>query len=148
MKSNALSYGRGNQTVMADASESLQLALIYLQDTQRIIAAGKVQRWEVLKWAVTVNLAFAAAGAATKIGAWPLFGLFSFCVLVAITSMFLLNHYNNRITGARGANSGHSVTASLSIRQQDGQSCIRQDVLGCPPKYPLPHSALRVGTLD
>src|SRR6516162_4124950 len=54
------------------------------------------------------------------------------------------------------ANSGHSVihltaslvTASLSIRQQDGQSCIRQDVLGCPAKYPLAHAALRVGTLD
>src|SRR5262245_51068059 len=54
------------------------------------------------------------------------------------------------------AKSGHSVirlttslvTANLSIRQQDGQSCIRQNVLGCPAKYPLPHSALRVGTLD
>src|SRR5262245_43275129 len=34
------------------------------------------------------------------------------------------------------ANGGHSVTASLSIRQQDRHSCIRQDVLGCPAKYP------------
>src|SRR5450756_551751 len=35
-----------------------------------------------------------------------------------------------------------------SIRQQDGQSSICQDMLGCPAEYHLSQSALRVGTLD
>jgi hypothetical protein len=35
-----------------------------------------------------------------------------------------------------------------SIRQQDGQGSICQDMLGCPAEYHLPQSALRVGTLD
>jgi hypothetical protein len=37
---------------------------------------------------------------------------------------------------------------SGSIRQQDGQGCIFQDVLGRSAEYPLSQSALRVGTLD
>ena len=54
------------------------------------------------------------------------------------------------------AKSRHSVihlitslaVARPSIRQQDGQGCIPQDVLGCPAEYPLSQSALRVGALD
>ena len=54
------------------------------------------------------------------------------------------------------ANSGHSVIhlitslgiARPSIRQQDGQGCIPQDVLGCSAEYPLSQSTLRVGALD
>ena len=39
-------------------------------------------------------------------------------------------------------------TNSGSIRQQDGQGRICQDVLGRSTEYPLSQSALRVGTLD
>ena len=35
-----------------------------------------------------------------------------------------------------------------SVRQQDGQGRISQDVLGRSAEYPLSQSALRVGTLD
>jgi len=82
-------------------SEPLALAFNYIQDSQRLIAAGKVQRWEVLKWAVTVNFALATAAVATKIGGWAPFGFVLFCVFVALTSIYLLIHYNHRITGAR-----------------------------------------------
>jgi hypothetical protein len=81
--------------------EALQLAYFYAQDSQRLIAAGKMQRWEVLKWAVTVNLALATAGAVSRSSGWTLFGFFLFCVLVSAISAYLLNHYNRRITGAR-----------------------------------------------
>ena len=81
--------------------EALQLAYFYAQDSQHIIAAGKMQRWEVLKWAVTVNLALATAGAVSRSSGWTLFGFFLFCVLVSAISAYLLNHYNRRITGAR-----------------------------------------------
>jgi hypothetical protein len=84
-------------------SDTLELAFIYLQDCQRLIAAGKVQRWEVLKWAVTVNVALAAAAAATGARGTTLLGLFGFCVFVAAVSIYLLYHYNRRMTGARDA---------------------------------------------
>lgn len=43
----------------------------------------------------------------------------------------------------RGRNAAYPV--NLPATQQ---SCIGQDVLGCPAEYHLPQSALRVGTLD
>ena len=75
--------------------EEFQLAVLTLQDHQRLIAAGKVQRWEVLKWAVSVNLALAAAGVATSAPRWA---LFVFSVLVAGGAITLLLYYDNRIT--------------------------------------------------
>ncbi len=37
------------------------LVSYFLEDNQKLLAAGKVQRWEAVKWAVTVNLALATA---------------------------------------------------------------------------------------
>ena len=34
-----------------------------LDDYRRLIAAGKIQRWDVVKWGVTVDLALAAVSA-------------------------------------------------------------------------------------
>ena len=79
-------------------SEEFQFACLYLQDQQRYIAAGKVQRWEVMKWAVSVNLALATASLATGASKWA---LFVFCLLVAVMSIYLLHHYNHRITEVR-----------------------------------------------
>jgi len=80
--------------------EEFQFACLYLADGQRYIAAGKVQRWEVMKWAVSVNLALAIASSLATTSKWLLFG---FCVLVASASIFLLHHYNNRVTKVREA---------------------------------------------
>jgi hypothetical protein len=84
--------------------EEFQFACLYVQDAQRYIAASKVQRWEVLKWAVTVNLALATAGLATSsappMAKWAMFG---FCVLVSAVSIYLLDHYNRRLTEMREA---------------------------------------------
>ena len=96
---------------MIDKGEE-ELKIIYsaLDDCRRLIAAGKVQRWDVVKWGVTVNVALATAAAAIKFkGAFNLFGLavpfslipFLLAVLVAFTSWLLVLHYNRRATGAR-----------------------------------------------
>ena len=75
------------------------VACLLLQDQQRLIAAGKVQRWDFVKWTVTVNLAFAAASLGIAEGAGGLFFLFT--ILVAAAGGGLVYHYNKRMTGAR-----------------------------------------------
>ena len=44
--------------------EEIRFALGVLDDYRRLIAAGKTQRWDVVKWAVTINTALTAASIA------------------------------------------------------------------------------------
>ena len=41
-----------------------KVASAVLDDGRKIIAAGKAQRWDVIKWAVTINIALATASIA------------------------------------------------------------------------------------
>jgi hypothetical protein len=78
--------------------QEFQIACLYLQDCQRLIAAGKLQRWDVVKWTLTVNFALAtASGIAHKAQGFFLF----LSVLVAVLGFILIVHYNQRITRAR-----------------------------------------------
>jgi hypothetical protein len=76
------------------------IASLLLQDQQRLLAAGQVQRWDVVKWTIAVNLALATAsvGIGTS-GAGIIIVVFT--VLVALGGWVLVRHYNRRITGAR-----------------------------------------------
>jgi hypothetical protein len=76
------------------------IASLLFQDQQRLIAAGKVQRWDVVKWTIAVNLALATAsvGIGTA-GAGIIIVVFT--VLVALGGWVLVRHYNRRVTGAR-----------------------------------------------
>ena len=78
-----------------------------LENEQRLIAAGNIQRWETVKWVVTVNMALAAAAAALlKSLNAPLIALAfaGIALLVASIGSDLLQHYNDdRISGARRA---------------------------------------------
>jgi hypothetical protein len=84
-------------------------ACLLLQDQQRLIAAGKLQRWDVVKWTVGANLALATASASIARGAGAI--IFLFTVLVAAAGWGLVYHYNRRITGAR--RDSDKVTAYL-----------------------------------
>jgi hypothetical protein len=76
------------------------IASLLLQDQQRLIAAGKVQRWDVVKWTVAFNLALATASVSIgTAGAGIIIVVFS--VLVALGGWVLVRHYNRRVTGAR-----------------------------------------------
>jgi hypothetical protein len=80
--------------------QQLQLAFSALDTWRQVIAAGKTQRWDVVKWAVTVNLGLTTVSAAIeKLGLIP----FALACLVALASIFLVLHYNNRMVGARRA---------------------------------------------
>jgi hypothetical protein len=93
----------------ATPERDLELATINasLENERRLIAAGKVQRWETVKWVVTVNGALAgfALTLLNLAHAPPL------CLLVGGLAAFvsyvgcdLLRHYNDqRLLGARRA---------------------------------------------
>jgi len=71
-----------------------------LEDCRRYIAAHKAQRWDVVKWGVSVNLALALA-AATSALADIRFVIFLFSSGVAVASWCLVIHYNKRMTDMR-----------------------------------------------
>jgi len=72
-----------------------------IDDDRRLIAAGKTYRWDVVKWAVTVNMGLAGASVVLKQNenAKGLFCLLA--VGVVILSGLLLWEINRRMTKAR-----------------------------------------------
>jgi hypothetical protein len=80
--------------------QDFAIASLLLQDQQRLIAAGKVQRWDVVKWTIAFNLALATASVSIgTAGAGIIIVVFT--VLVALGGWVLVRHYNRRVTGAR-----------------------------------------------
>jgi hypothetical protein len=69
-----------------------------LDDDRSLIAAGKTQRWEVLKWTVTVNVGIAALLAARG-GVGGILTVLAF--IIAVIGIALIQHYNSRMTKAR-----------------------------------------------
>jgi len=86
---------------MTNDNEELKVIYSALDDCRRLIAAGKVQRWDVVKWGVAVNVALATAVAAIPIKGTFSFVPFGLAALVAFVSWLLVLHYNRRVTGAR-----------------------------------------------
>ena len=72
-----------------------------LDDGRSLIGALKLQRWDAVKWAVTVNVALAAAAAAfkDKESAWQLFWA---ALIMAVIGFMLMGYYNWRLKNARG----------------------------------------------
>jgi hypothetical protein len=103
--------------------KEFQIACSALDDCRKLIAAGKVQRWEVVKWGVSVNLALATVS--VPIG--PNWLLVAFSGFVAIASSVLVLHYNRRMTGARS--STIDIAKWLKKNQIDYESIIGADLV-------------------
>jgi len=89
---------------MSKEEDEIRFALGVLDDHRRLIAAGKTHRWDIVKWAVTVNVALAGASVALKQrdgNAKGLFCLLAFVVLVL--SVLLMWEINRRMTATRNA---------------------------------------------
>src|SRR5215470_9994192 len=87
--------------------EELKVIYSALDDQRRLIAAGKVQRSDVVKWGVTINVALATAAALIQFkGTFDLCGLavpfslipFLLAVAVAFVGFVLVLYYNRRMT--------------------------------------------------
>ena len=83
---------------MGNNHENLDVIFHYSNDARALIAAGKIQRWEVVKWSVAVNVALAAASFAS--GKAQVF-MFCAAMAIAVFGLILLFHYNLRMTQAR-----------------------------------------------
>jgi len=82
--------------------DEIRFALGVLDDHRRLIAAGKTHRWDIVKWAVTVNIALAGASVALKqqdMNAKGLFCLLAF--VVVILSVSLMWEITRRMTATR-----------------------------------------------
>jgi hypothetical protein len=78
------------------------VACAILGDNQKLIAAGKSQRWEIVKWAVTVNVALATASIALlkdhpNAGKW----LSELALVVALIALLTMLVYNHRMKNTR-----------------------------------------------
>jgi hypothetical protein len=80
--------------------EQFQFASSGLEDSRKLIATGKAQRWEVTKWAVGLNIALATASVAIdrEPAAWL---IFIFTGLIGVMAALLILNYTKRMTGAR-----------------------------------------------
>jgi len=67
-----------------------------LEDSRRLIAAAKVSRWDVLKWAVALNIATAAASVTLKETVKTRTPFISLVILSTLGSALLMAQYNNR----------------------------------------------------
>ncbi len=53
--------------------KEFQLATLYLSDCQRLIAAFRAQRWDVVKWGAAINVGLAAASLSYANSFWLVF---------------------------------------------------------------------------
>lgn len=79
--------------------ENFQVVDSWVNDARARVAAGKLQRWDIVKWAITVNLALATASVGLQKSP-RLF--FIFAVLMAAIAGALVWHVTLRMTRARG----------------------------------------------
>jgi hypothetical protein len=89
---------------MGKEEDEIRFALGVLDDHRRLIAAGKTHRWDIVKWAVTINIALAGASVTLKQQEGNAKGLF--CLLafvVVILSALLMWEINRRMTATRNA---------------------------------------------
>ena len=81
--------------------DQLSVILSFIDDSRRLIEAGKGRRWEVFKWAVAINLLLVPIAYTHQKFPFPavVFDIISGASsLMAIT---LILHYDRRIDGAR-----------------------------------------------
>ena len=77
-----------------------QFACVLLADRQRLIAAGKLQRWDVVKWTMTINVALAAAALGFK-AKYAGYELSVLAAIVAAVGWVLMLYYNLRLKRSR-----------------------------------------------
>jgi len=87
---------------MGQQDDEIRFALGVIDDHRRPIAAGKTHRWDMVKWAVTVNIAL--AGASVTLGQQAGNAKWVFWVLafgLVILSVLLMWEITRRMTAVR-----------------------------------------------
>jgi len=117
---------------MGQPDDDIRFAMGVIDDDRRLIAAGKTHRWDMVKWAVTVNMALAGASVTLRQdgNAKGLFCLLA--VGVVILSGLLLWEINRRMTKAR-----NDSLKPLKFLIDQGVNVVRVTGSAPPEKYEL-----------
>jgi hypothetical protein len=75
-----------------------EVACAILDDTRKLIAALKLQRWDLLKWTVSVNVGLATASALFQKAPGQ---VLVFACIVDMLSLCMMLHYFCRLTNTR-----------------------------------------------
>lgn len=85
----------------SDLRDRLAVVNSFLEDSRRLIEAGKTRRWEVFKWAITLQIviiSLALTSARTGLShRLPVV----LSALVTLVGVGLIGHYSKRMRGAR-----------------------------------------------
>jgi hypothetical protein len=82
-------------------TKNSRLSIRHRTIAEGLLPLARVQRWDVVKWGVTVNVALATAAAVIKFNVAFSSISVAIAVLVAFVSRQLVSHYNVRVTRAR-----------------------------------------------
>jgi hypothetical protein len=95
------SLAHQQSSVDPDRQDVLPVVLSFLDDARGIIEGGKGRRWEVFKWAFTLNILLVSATVARdKLPVSP-YALFIATAVTTFLAAALILHYDHRITSAR-----------------------------------------------
>jgi hypothetical protein len=118
---------------MGQQDDEIRFALSVIDDHRRLVAAGKMHRWDMVKWAVTVNIALAGASVTLGQQDGNVKGLF--CLLafgVVILSVSLMWEITRRMTAAR-----NDSLAPEKFLIEQGVDVVRVTGNRPPQKYEL-----------
>jgi hypothetical protein len=114
-----------DQTSQRPSEEGLRIMMSRLDDDRRLIAAGKVQRWEIFKWTVALNLGLAAAFAYKENAREPLWPYLIFAAVVTAYGVILFWYINRRLTRTR--TEGNALSAYLEkVHRVDVERIIKE----------------------
>jgi hypothetical protein len=119
--------------------DEIRFALSVLDDHRRIIAAGKTHRWDIVKWAVTVNIALAGASVtqqgrnAKELFFWLALGLF-------VLSVCLMWEITRRMTAAR-----NDSLAPAKYLSEHGIDVVRVTGKASPQTYEMNYDKQEAG---
>lgn len=86
--------------------DQLAVVLSFLEDARRVIEGGKGRRWEVFKWAVSINVLLIPAALAHKNFRFPAVAFDISAIVISALALWIIHHYDRRISGARKRSHG------------------------------------------
>jgi hypothetical protein len=86
--------------------DQLPVILSFIDDSRRLIEAGKGRRWEVFKWAVAINLLLVPTAFAHEKFPFPAVAFDIISGVSSLLAIALILHYDRRIDGARRRSHG------------------------------------------
>jgi hypothetical protein len=86
--------------------DQLPVILSFIDDSRRLIEAGKGRRWEVFKWAMAINLLLVPTAYAHQKFPFPAVAFDNISGVSSLLAIALILHYDRRIDGARRRSHG------------------------------------------